>query len=258
MPRIRTIKPEFPQSESMGRVSRDARLLFIQIWTLCDDSGRTRAASRMLASLLYPYDDDAPSLISGWLAELEREGCLITYTADGNSYLQVCNWLIHQKIDKPSKSKIPEFVESSRILANPRERSSEDQGPKDQGREGTKEEKACASPSGDPPPADKSGAIPWQAIVDAYNTTLTRLPKVRDITPKRRTLIRTAWQASKTRQSLEFWSAYFEECEADPFLSGLGPYGGGHENWRPTFDFLMRSDQVTKVYEKAMHRLEAA
>jgi hypothetical protein len=71
--RIRTIKPEFPQSESMGNVSRDARLLFVLLWTLCDDSGRTRAASRMLASLLYPYDDDAPGLIDGWLGELERE-----------------------------------------------------------------------------------------------------------------------------------------------------------------------------------------
>lgn len=134
MARIRTIKPEFPQSESMGRVSRDARLLFIQLWTLCDDDGRTRAASRMLASLLYPYDDDAPSLIEAWLKELENEGCIVRYQAEGSTYLQVCNWLSHQKIDRPSKSKIPAFDESSRILANPREVSSLDQG-RDQGRD---------------------------------------------------------------------------------------------------------------------------
>jgi len=132
MARIRSIKPEFPQSESMGRISRDARLTFIQCWTLADDEGRLRGNSRMLASLLFPYDDDAPSLIDGWLGELERENCLIRYQVDGQSYMQVCNWLIHQKIDKPSKSKIPKFDESSRILANPREVSSEDQG-RDQG-----------------------------------------------------------------------------------------------------------------------------
>jgi hypothetical protein len=140
MARIRTVKPEFPQSESMGRVSRDARLLFILTWTLCDDAGRTRAASRMLASLLYPYDDDAPKKIDGWLAELEREGCIVRYSADGATYLQVCNWLSHQKIDKPSASKIPPFDEASRIVANPREGSSgdlriKDQGSKDQGRD---------------------------------------------------------------------------------------------------------------------------
>lgn len=139
MPRIRTIKPEFPQSESMGNVSRDARLLFIELWTLCDDSGRTRAASRMLASLLFPYDDDAPKLIDGWLEELDREGCIIRYSIDGASYIEVCNWLNHQKIDRPSPSKIPPPTESSRILANPREPSSVDQGSRtkevDQGKE---------------------------------------------------------------------------------------------------------------------------
>ena len=43
MPRIRTIKPEFPQSETIGRLSRDARLLFLQLFTLVDDAGRARA-----------------------------------------------------------------------------------------------------------------------------------------------------------------------------------------------------------------------
>lgn len=135
MARIRTIKPEFPQSESMGRVSRDARLCFIQLWTLADDEGRLRGNSRMLASLLFPYDDDAKDLIDDWLGELEQEGCIVRYKIGGDSYIQIANWLIHQKIDKPSKSKIPPFDESSRILSNPRELSSEDQGSriKDQG-----------------------------------------------------------------------------------------------------------------------------
>jgi len=135
MARIRTIKPEFPQSESMGRCSRDARLLFIMLWTIVDDSGRTRAASRMLASLLYPYDGDAGSLIQGWLDELVTERCIVVYIVNGHSYLEICNWLDHQKIDKPSRSKFPSFVEPSRILANPREGSSGDQRIKDQGSE---------------------------------------------------------------------------------------------------------------------------
>lgn len=118
MARIRSIKPEFPQSESMGRVSRDARLLFVQLWCICDDHGRTRAASRMLASLLFPYDDDAPSLIDGWIGELVREGCVRVYEHDGGHFLEIPNWLKHQKIDKPSKPQFPAFGESSRILAS--------------------------------------------------------------------------------------------------------------------------------------------
>ncbi len=86
----------------------------------------------MLASLLFPYDDDAKDLIEGWLSELEAEVCIVRYRVGGDSYIQIANWLIHQKIDKASKSKIPEFDESSRILASPREVSSGDQG-SDQG-----------------------------------------------------------------------------------------------------------------------------
>lgn len=113
MARIRTIKPEFPQSETTGKLSRDARLLYILIWTIADDSGRARAASRMLASLLYPYDDDAPGLIGTWLDELERGGCIRRYEVEGSTYLEVLNWLKHQKIDRPSPSRLPPFTESS-------------------------------------------------------------------------------------------------------------------------------------------------
>lgn len=118
MPRIRTIKPEFPQSESMGRISREARLLFILLWTICDDAGRTRAASRMLASTLYPYDDDVPKRIGAWLAELEAEHCIRLYHVEGDTYLEIVKWLKHQKIDRPSPSRLPQFDEASRAFAS--------------------------------------------------------------------------------------------------------------------------------------------
>jgi hypothetical protein len=123
MGRIRTIKPEFPQSESMGRVSRDARLLFIMLWTIVDDDGKARAAPRMLASLLYPYDDDAKTHITEWLFELERQSCIRLYEVDGNAYLQIEKWLEHQKIDRPSKSRLPspsaDRREESRAIVKP-------------------------------------------------------------------------------------------------------------------------------------------
>jgi hypothetical protein len=137
MARIRTIKPEFPQSESMGRVSRDARLCFIMLWTIADDSGRLRGNSRMLASLLFPYDDDAKKHIDAWLTELENECCVIRYTAGGDSYIQITGWASHQKIDKPSVSKLPAPPDDSEKTredsAKVREVSSEDLRTKDQG-----------------------------------------------------------------------------------------------------------------------------
>lgn len=165
MARIRTIKPEFPQSESMGRVSREARLCFVLLWTICDDSGRTRASSRMLASLLYPYDDDAGKRIDGWLTELETENCVVRYEIEGNTYLEVRNWLNHQRIDKPSASKIPPFAESSRIFANPREASCEEgKGKEGKGKERNGRERTLAEPS--LPTAQGLDAAAWKRWVD--------------------------------------------------------------------------------------------
>jgi hypothetical protein len=67
----------------------------------------------LLASLLYPYDDDAPALIDGWLSELDREKQIRRYVVDGSEYLEVVKWLEHQKIDRPSASRLPPYREGS-------------------------------------------------------------------------------------------------------------------------------------------------
>ena len=121
MARIRTIKPEFADSESMARVSREARLLFVLLWTIADDEGRMRGSPRFLASKLYPYDDDVPGLIGAWLGELEGEGCVLQYDTGTDHYLSLPHWPDHQKIDKPSPSRIP--PPPSLVVAKPRERS---------------------------------------------------------------------------------------------------------------------------------------
>lgn len=116
-----------------------------------------------------------------------------------------------------------------------------------------------ASPYGDTLPAEpKSDPIPYLRIVTEFNRIMVNLPKVRDITANRKTAIRVAWQASESRQSVEFWTALFEEYADDPFLNGTGPYKPPHENWRPDFDHLLKPKVITKVYERAMDRLERA
>ena len=114
--------------------------------------------------------------------------------------------------------------------------------------------KACASSADEAP--TRSDPIPYQRIADLYNQTMKLLPKVAKVNASRKTLIRNAWQDGEERKSLEFWTAYFEECEASNFLNGKGPYTNGHENWRPDFDFLMQGKTVLKVYEKALTRME--
>ncbi len=112
--RIRSIKPEFWTSESVGRLSRDARLLFIAMWSFADDSGKGRGAFPTMSGALFPFDPDALEKIPEWFAELEREGMVRRYVAkDGNTYYDIPKWLQHQKIEKPSRSRLPDFPEPS-------------------------------------------------------------------------------------------------------------------------------------------------
>ena len=166
MARIRTIKPEFPQSESMGRVSREARLLFVMLWTICDDHGRTRAHSRMLASLLFPYDDDAGKLLPKWLAELEKQGCIELYEVGGSAYLQIPKWGEHQKIDRPSKPQFPSIEESTREASRDSIEPSSLEG---KGREGKGGEGTRGLPPREPPrPVDDPmfPEVPPQVVAD--------------------------------------------------------------------------------------------
>lgn len=107
MARIRTIQPSFAGSPSMGRVSRDARLLFVLLWTIVDDEGRSRNDPGDLAHTLFPRDNDAPADLPRWLGELEAEGCIERYAVDGVEYLRVVHWRRHQQIDHPTESRLP-------------------------------------------------------------------------------------------------------------------------------------------------------
>ncbi|MDJ0950940.1 MAG: hypothetical protein QNJ94_18670 [Alphaproteobacteria bacterium] len=103
MARIRTIKPEFWASEQVIDVSRDARLLFIGLWTYVDDNGVIPVKPRTLKMQVFPADDDiTSSTIRLLLDELSASGLIAFYTVDGVDYLHVTGWKKHQKIDRPS------------------------------------------------------------------------------------------------------------------------------------------------------------
>lgn len=104
--RIRSIKPEFWDSQKLGGVSRDARLLFIGLWSLADDFGRFRAHPAKIAGALFAYDDTAD--VPAWLEELVRIGVVQLYQHEGQDYGLVVGFAEHQKIDKRWASKLPE------------------------------------------------------------------------------------------------------------------------------------------------------
>jgi hypothetical protein len=104
--RIRTVKPEIPHDKDLAKVSRDARLTFIYLWTVSDDAGYFRAALRYLIGVLYPHDPDVTEeSLATWLGELAGIGCIVwKHLKDGSPVGYIPNFTKHQRIDHPSRS----------------------------------------------------------------------------------------------------------------------------------------------------------
>lgn len=265
MARIRTIKPEFPQSESMGRVSRESRLCFVLLWTLADDAGRLRGNSRMLASLLYPYDDDAKKLIGKWLDELNTEHCITRYEVGGDQYIQINAWLSHQKIDKPSISKIPPPPEDSRGFARSVEASAADQG-EDQGREGNLAPTVLVgreTPDAQAEPY-KVPSCPYDDIAKAYAEACPQLPQLTVVNDARKGHMSARWrevcaaERFTSEQGMDWFRWYFAHVKGSPFLTGNGKPNRDGRVWRADFDWLMLPTNFAKVVEGRYHGKAAA
>lgn len=105
--RIRTVKPEMRQDERYGRLSRDARELFNGLITMADDEGRFLARPVLILGHVFPFDDDAPALLDGWLAEVATSGMVVFYEHDRTPYGAFRHWRKHQRINRPTPSILP-------------------------------------------------------------------------------------------------------------------------------------------------------
>ena len=109
MPRIRTIKPQFWLDEALGKLPRDARLLYIGLWNLCDDYGVFEYRPPRIKVQLFPYDADiSGNDIKKWLDLLTAAGNIIPFTSEGDDYGYIPSFLKHQLINNPSKWRFAE------------------------------------------------------------------------------------------------------------------------------------------------------
>ncbi|MEW6775271.1 MAG: hypothetical protein AB1405_03205 [Bdellovibrionota bacterium] len=105
MARIRTVKPEFFTSESVGSLSPLARLAFAGLWCHADRRGRLEDKPRTLKTRILPYDEcDFGEL----LQELVRTECIFRYEIGGRRFIQVVNFEKHQVVNpRENESYIP-------------------------------------------------------------------------------------------------------------------------------------------------------
>jgi 5-methylcytosine-specific restriction endonuclease McrA len=106
MARIRTIKPEFWTDEKIISLPFHARLFFIGLWNFADDHGFLKDEPSQLKLLIMPCEESIDVfqtldlLLSADLIERYMD------TESGNTFLLIKNWTLHQRVDKPSKSRI--------------------------------------------------------------------------------------------------------------------------------------------------------
>jgi len=104
MPRIRAIKPQFWIDEGLAEVCREARLLYIGLWNLCDDRGVFEYRAAKIRVQLFPYDTDLNNgKVDEWLQELNTSGHIICFQENSKDYGYIPTFLKHQEIKKPSK-----------------------------------------------------------------------------------------------------------------------------------------------------------
>jgi hypothetical protein len=248
MSRIRTIKPDFPASASVGRLSRDARLFIVQLWTETDDEGRLEFLPRKIAGILYPHDDDVtPADIERWAAECESEGMILRYTVSDRTYLFVTGFPRHQKINRPSPSRIPPPPDTN-THGTLSESSVSPQRELSAGNRKVESGSRKSSPSGEEAPA---GALdPFGFLPESHRT-----PEVEsawaDFAAMRRRKRYGAWQEETLQAQCKQWAGYSPE-EVAAALSE-----SARSEWKGVFPKKHKKTGGGTVQDKALATMEA-
>lgn len=107
MARIRTVKPEFFTSLTIASLPVEARLTFVGLWTHCDDEGRCVADARLVRAAIWPLDERLMEDVVRDLRLLTESSLIAHYEVNGRRYFAVRGWREHQRINRPTASKLP-------------------------------------------------------------------------------------------------------------------------------------------------------
>jgi hypothetical protein len=159
--RIRTVKPEFWQSEGIGSLSREVRTLAIGLLNVADDEGYFRAHPGVIAGQLFPYDADGLDFVAKALLKLAE---IDWVELDVQSELgRVAKFTDHQRINRPTPSTLKGKWGVVNASLKAHGVLTESSLPEGKGREGKGKERkgaVAAAPDGEPPDALELGFAP--------------------------------------------------------------------------------------------------
>lgn len=108
MARKRMVSPEIWGDPSFNKLSREARLLFVGMFSNADDKGYVRADAGSLKRIVFGFDEVLPKQVQKWIVELSRiMRNLHFYEADGEEFAHFVKW---DKYQKQQKDRIQESL----------------------------------------------------------------------------------------------------------------------------------------------------
>lgn len=176
MARQRFIWPTIWDDPDLGRLSSDARLLYIGCFSLADDDGRIIGDPTYLKTNIFRYRPTTPGQVARLRDEI-ASSCrsFKVYEVAGIAYIAFLNWSEFQKPKYPTPSKLPAPPgrRSTRKPASGKEKSSGNDSGNRSGRDSGK-------PPGTIPPRDGLGLDPPTPRGKGTN------PRARGTSPRQR------------------------------------------------------------------------
>lgn len=88
---------------------------------------------------------------------------------------------------------------------------------------------------------DNTKTIPYQKIVDIYNSTCIKLPKVVRLTDNRKKAIKARYM--EYEKDISIFETLFKKVNESDFLQGI------NGEWKANFDWLLKQQSMVKVLE---------
>jgi len=112
--RIRTIKPELLEDERTASLSHEEFRLFVGLILLADDHGNFRATPKMLDGAIF-HTQESREGVARLLDGLARVSLVTLYRVRGQAYGHLRGWDKHQRVDHPSKPRVPQPTDEEAV-----------------------------------------------------------------------------------------------------------------------------------------------
>lgn len=93
----------------------------------------------------------------------------------------------------------------------------------------------------------RAAHCPVQAIIGLFREKCPSLVQPRIVTDATSSQIAARWRQSEKHQTLDFWTQFFEFCEANHFLAGRVTPPPGRKAFRAGLDWIVKANNFAKI-----------